>query len=237
MADYDTYNNFIGSLNDVSNFKNDYRYTYVLEHVSQEQGNEYYKLLKYECNLTDNIIWEFCELNDSIGNPNKYVINGKNVSPTSLRYLYHAYTAITYFGQPNLKIVELGCGYGGLCLAINYLSSFLNVTIESYDLIDLDNAIRIQKIYLKNFQLKFTPVFHSSSTYGKDTSGNLLISSYCFSEIDKEHQVKYLEVLFPKLSKGFITWNHIPLYDIGKNVTSIVEKPLTGPGNLFVFFK
>lgn len=222
----------------LDDFKSHPKYTPMLEHVSPDQGIQYFNLLKSHMTHAD--ISEFCKLNDAIGNPNRHIIPelSMRVSGTSLRYLFHAWIILT--NRPDSSpIIELGCGYGGLCLAIDFLSKKLNRTIPSYTCIDLDAPLSLQKRYLSNFDLSFPVQFVASSTYGSGIEGsdNFLVSSYCFSEISDMYQKKYIETLFPKVSHGFIAWNNIPLYDFGKpGIRSEPERPMTGPVNLFVYF-
>ena len=224
----------------ITSFKQHPSYNEILEHVSVDQGYKYYSLLKEECNLNDNIIHEFCLQNDSVGNPLKFNINGVLCSPTSLRYLYHACQVINNID--NRDIVEIGGGYGGLCLAIDFLSKLRNVKIKSYTIIDLEEVINIQSIYLDKFSLEYDVTFLSASDY-KDKLKSInyfLISNYCISEVDETLRQEYVRCLFPYVENGFITWNFIPVdYNVFKNFkTSVeVEKPLTGNYNFFVNFK
>jgi hypothetical protein len=239
MVNYSPYDHFVNQLISLDNFKNHPSYTYMLEHVNSKQGEDYCKLL-LEVYSKDTID-SFCKLNDSIGNParSKLPLLNISVSPTSLRYLYQAHLILQHFkNQPELHIVEIGGGYGGLCLAINFLSTLNKQVIHSYHIIDLDSVGKLQKKYLENFNLTFKVETLSASDYGKSLTRTdyCLISNYCFSEIDKVHQEKYIEHLLWKTKTGFLTWNNIPLYNFGKNVVSEVENPLTGPGNLYVYF-
>jgi hypothetical protein len=214
----------------------------MLEHVSPDQGNQYYGYLK--SHFSNESIIEFCKKNDSIGSPNKYNINGLNysVSPTSLRYLMHGYLALTQIKKVQdtpVDIVEVGCGYGGLCTAIDYISKIMNVKINSYTFIDLDNPIRLQQKYISLVGTSFPTNFLSASKFGAEVEGtnNFLISSYCFSEIGNDNRNMYINTLIPKVSHGFIAWNFIPLFNFDKdNITSEPEYPMTGPGNLYVYF-
>jgi hypothetical protein len=239
MTDYTNYERFVKDMQTLESFKNNPNYTYILEHVTTDIGNQYYELLK---NLYSNdIIEDFCRLNDSFGNPNKSTIGSLkiSVSPTSLRYLYHATLILKHFSnESEIHIVELGGGYGGLCLAINFLARITNKVINSYHIIDLDSASKLQKNYLKNFELSFNVDFSSASDYGKNLTRTdyCLISNYCFSEIDMSHQENYIKHLIPKTKTGFLVWNHIQLYNFGKTVRFENEIPLTGPGNLYVYF-
>jgi hypothetical protein len=102
----------------------------------------------------------------------------------------------------------------------------------------LDAPSHLQQKYLEKFQLDTPIFFHKASLFGEDFSGQdyFLISNYCFSEIAHEYQVRYLETLFPKCPHGFLTWNHIDIYDIGKKMTVEDEYPLTGSKNKYVRF-
>ncbi len=230
---YARYQDYLRSIRTIDEpFKRNPAYTYVLEHVSQPLGNEYMaRLVSY---LSVDQIVEFCARNDSIGSPVTVQINGLPVpvSPTSLRYLYHACLIRDHMKDMD-TYVEIGGGYGGLCLALD----FLEVPIRTYHIIDIDEALPLIQRVIDARPPRFSVVLHSASTYGAGIPGPYgLISNYCFSEIDPRHQQGYLNAVFPNASKGFLTWNHVPLFPIGKDVTVGPERPLTGPGNLFVTF-
>ena len=236
---YQVYIDYMKFLFDINHFKRHPSYTYMLEHVNAHHGHQYYTLLKEECNLSDNTIKEFCLHNDSIGNPIKFNINGLSCSPTSLRYLYHAHQVINKIG--NRDVIELGGGYGGLCLAIDFLSKMRSNKIKSYTIIDLEEAGNVQSMYLNKFSLSYDVTFLPASTYIDKLKSNnyFLISNYCISEINEVLRHDYTRYLFPFVESGFITWNHIPLdYHMFKGFTISVEveRPLTGSYNLFVDF-
>ena len=320
---YDKYTEFICQCVDeqeekkgqkISQFKSNPIYQDILEHVTEDLGKQYLDLL-LDILLPHTLIKEFCALNDKLGSPKRYRFNVSSsstithvfCSPTSLRYLYHASLILKHmkYVQKNedpFHIVEIGAGYGGLCLAIHFLlthekSPFQNiVNIHSYHTIDLYQPTRLQNWYVNsNFSLSFPFFTHVADTYGADivktieqssctnindenktstsTSTNtespvghalhsqeclmtvcsyegtddennkpfnfFLISNYAFSEIDSEHQKQYVNILFPHISHGFLTWNMCPLFDIGKEVTVVQEKPQTDfatRANKFVTF-
>jgi hypothetical protein len=243
---YNTYISFVDNIlknADLTNFKNDSRYTYMLEHVSNEYGQQYLNLIKEKFKIPDSDIIEFSIMNDIIGNPNKYKYLGVNISPTSLRYFFQAMLILTHFeskGQNNIRIVELGGGYGGLCLAINYCSKyFTSFKINEYNIIDLEAPTRLQRYYLSCHKLSYPIKTYVSDNFGTELAGGddlCMISNYCFSEIDKTLQDKYISILFPKVKHGFITWNMIPIYDFGKICSVEDEYPKTGQYNYYVRF-
>jgi hypothetical protein len=131
--DYSPYARYVNNIvtsNDLTNFKINRIYTEVLEHISQKEGYDYYNyIIKY---VQYDQIKEFCNLNDRFGNPNLVNIEGILCSPTSLRYIYFAYLIIQHFIKQNIHnpdIIEIGGGYGGLLLAINYLAPKFNTLI------------------------------------------------------------------------------------------------------------
>lgn len=247
-AIYDSYISYVNSVvssKDLSNFKSNKIYRGILEHCSQEFGKQFYSILRNEYNITDHTIEIFCSMNDSIGDPLKYKIGTLRmlVSPASVLYLQHASMTLRHMRSLNLSsvhMVEVGCGYGGYLLAMDYLSREYGIRIESYTCIDLDPVSNLQSMYLSNFKLSFPVTFQSASTYGKNVSevSNLFfVSIYCFSEVSRSHQLGYMEHLIPKTSHGLIIWNMSPFFDIGKSILyKEPEVPCTGPGNLLVLF-
>ena len=132
----------------------------------------------------------------------------------------------------DLKLVELGGGYGGLCLCLNLFAE----TKLNYTIIDLKYVGELQKKYL---EMNNTSV-NCLEPYGESLEGNdyFLISNYCFAEIDLSHQIQYIKLLFPKVSYGFITWNEfLDPYDFGFDCNIIDEYPQTGAKNKYIYFK
>jgi SAM-dependent MidA family methyltransferase len=139
-----------------------------------------------------------------------------------LRYLYHAHLILTHLKSSSLTdIVEIGGGYGGLYLAIDFLYTKYDVEIKSYSIIDLEIATNLQKKYISNFNTKIPVFFYKSQLFGADIDKKdlFLISNYCFSEINMDLQKKYVEILFNKVVHGFMCWNFIPVYDFGFSTT------------------
>lgn len=241
---YFEYSNYVKTLlasKNVSTFKSNPKYTYMLEHVNQEQGQQYYNLIKKEFNTPDMIILEFCNLNDKIGNPNQFDYSFGKCSPSSLRYIYHTLLTITYLnqlGKNSVKIIEIGGGYGGLALALNHFCHFFGITIESYNMIDLTDPVSLQELYLSKITDISKFKFYSAENYGKEIEGDnfFLLSTYSLGEIAVERQNLYFQSLLPKVSHGFLVWNTIPDVDFGRVSKREIERPLTGPHNQFIFF-
>ena len=228
---------------DLSSFKSHPSYTYMLEHVNQAQGKQYLELIRSKTTISAEQIKAFCETNDRIGNPHKVAFDGFIASPTSLRYIWHTHTILSWFAtfekaKQGIDIVEVGGGYGGLCLAVSSFAKHYGVSIASYTIVDIKEPSALQNLYLSNHSLNFPVKFEDAATYGAgiDRSGLFLISNYCFSEISADVQKEYINTLFPKVSQGFIAWNMIPTYYFGFDMRIEEETPNTGPFNKFVFF-
>lgn len=238
---YKEFCRYIDSLTNLNDFKSHPSFQYMLEHVSYTQGIEYLEIIKNKVHLSDDIIKGYCTLNDKIGGGHKFNYDFITTSPSNLRYILHSHLILNHIkslNMDNIDIVEVGCGYGGLCLAINYLSPFYDIKINSYNLIDLSAPLKLQELYLSQHTLNFKTTFNNASEFGNniDTRNLFLISNYCFSEISDENQKKYILNLFPKVLHGFMAWNNIPFYNFGFICRDEVEYPLTGPFNKYIYF-
>jgi len=211
----------------------------MLEHVDKNQGAEYLKYIRKDTTITDDEIVEYCHLNDSLGNPVCETYGTMTVSPSSLRYIYHSHLILTHLNTVNLSnIVEVGGGYGGLCLALHFFATKYNIRINSYSIVDLPSIIKLQKLYISDLRPDINVSYIDAETFGKDIPNTdlFLVSNYCFSEIPDALQKLYISNLFPKVAHGFMAWNNIPLYNFGFTTKSETEKPLTGPANKYVYF-
>jgi hypothetical protein len=259
---YKSYADFVASISKDNiehvNFKSNSNYNAILEHVMVDEGNKYIKYIKqFFPKITYNNILEFVSINDKYGVPKKETFtfsDGQTLfcSPTSLRYVFHSMIILRYYEYKKSckNMIEVGCGYGGLFLAICYFSKLFNIKIDHYCFIDLPQVGGLIKSYLemhkRSINIKYS--IHSAYNYGSDIDKNnlFLISNYCFTEISDEHRNKYIETLFPKISNGFIIWQTIfncsieETNKINKNIEKVVEEiPQTASKekkNYFVYF-
>lgn len=198
-------------------FKQDINYTEILEHTDYIGGLNYLNHIKNK-----NKISEIAAVIDKIGDPLKstyQIPETIECSPSVMRYIFHAENILE--NLPDFShIVELGGGYGGLCVALHLLAP---EKILSYTIIDLKEVIQLQERYLKETLGDNHVQFVDASTFGKDIPHYdiYLISNYCFSEISKELRYNYESILFPKVTHGFMAWNFIPVYPFKPN---IIEK-------------
>ncbi len=140
--------------------------------------------------------------------------------------------------MPFYNLVEVGGGYGGLFLAINFFHKKYNLEIQSYTIIDLMEPGRLQTKYLAQHKTTIPYRIVDASTYGNEVRNDnqFLISTYCFSEIGDIHQNGYIQHLFPHILHGFFAWNGCALFNFGFSYTDEDEIPFTGLGNRFVYF-
>ena len=242
-----------------ANFKNNEDYINILEHVTENLGEQYLKLIFKEFpEISEEDVIKYLAINDRFGNTVKrtYVTDNGTIfscSPTSLRYVYHALIILDYYKTTGCEnMVELGPGYGGLFLAISYFANILHIHIGKFHFIDLPGANNLIEFYLNLHKDVITIPYelHESSKYGKTVPPEKLffISNYCYTDIDTTEKEYYYSNLIRKADSGFIIWQSIAFdieyskqifQDIAKiNVTS--EKPQTcfnaSTPNYFVFF-
>jgi len=257
---YNSYLRYVENINfdniKYSNFKNNPEYNGILEHVSREQGINYLNLIKKDfSDITFKQIKDFSSINDRYGEPKKETydyVNNEDItaSPTSIRYIYHALLILKHYkDNTSSEIVEVGCGYGGLFLAICFFSRILDIKIDKYYFIDLPQVCNLINNYLliNKDHISINYEIHSSNNYiNKIRNTNLFfISNYCFTEITEEYRNNYIKYLLPNVSCGFIIWQTVFGFNI-ENAYKILkvkyikeELPQTAPNenkNYFVYF-
>jgi len=235
---YTNYINFLSSLDKKNiqhlNFKSQGDYNSVLEHVTYEYGIEYLSLIENEfSDITKEQIIEYLNINDKYGFPKKNTFNFKtngeiSCSPTSIRYIYHALLILQHYKKNDLtEVVEVGCGYGGLFLAICFFSEIVHVKINKYHFVDLPEVCNLINNYLElnKSYINIEYQIYSSDNFGRDIKAHnlFLISNYCFTEISDEYKQQYISNLFPKCKNGFIIWQTVFGYKI-ENANKIFNK-------------
>lgn len=198
-------------------FKRNPTYNAVLEHVTYKQGKGYLKVIISQTPELINLFDKFRE-NDKYGNP--YIYNyGKYgmFSPTTLRYIkVLSDLKIIFKDFKNIKIIEIGGGYGGQCKII---SDCFNV--NSYTFVDLKPVLNLAKKYLDKFENKNVS-FLSPDELSKNEKYDLVISNYAFSECLRPVQDLYFEKVIRNSQRGYINWNFI-IQEAGFNSYTIKD--------------
>ena len=129
-----------------------------MEHVSIEQGQLYYNLLK-----NTDIINSFdkFKINDTLGNPITFDYGVGDVSPTTLRYMKVLNDLMDNWDLNGMNIIEIGCGYGGQYTILKQL-----IDVKSYSVVDLPEVIKLTEhfnlnvVYTLDDFIKDVKVFH-----------------------------------------------------------------------------
>jgi len=229
------------------NFRRNFAYRQILEHVSYPLGNKYLK--KFETlGHTELFNEKYLHKVDRVGNPRRYSYSavGK-VSPTTLRYLATASEICQIFELrkvPSLVISEIGIGYGGQLLALNQM-----LEISTYNSYDLKCVQELAHRYL--LATKLMPniekvVVHRDIENIVKVESDLLISNYALSELPAEIQSEYLEKLARNSKRGYLIMNSgktnhtgrsTGKLEVGEFLSAIPgaeifpEKPLSGEDN------
>lgn len=206
----------------------------IFEHVVGQHASMYISKLVNR-NITRDTIQTYSTLCDSIGDPDVGIINLVKTSSTCIRYLYHAFEIVDMLGKEPLPIVEIGAGYGGLAVAIDFVCKMRGIKVPKYIILDLPNMQKLQEFYLNKFELGFPVEFPTSIS-----EPCFLVSNYALSEIGESIRQMYIEtVVKPYAKYGFLVWNAESGFDVFTELytTTIREEfPQTGACNKIIRF-
>lgn len=211
-------------------FKQDPGYREVLEHVSKDQGDAYFSIIKSNYpHLLDSI--DKFKTNDIIGEPERFNYSEIGmISPTTLRYIKILGDLERLFGPlSDLNITEIGGGYGGQCKIIHDYQG-----CAAYQIHDLPEPLALTNRYLGHHGISLSPV----------SKPDLVISNYAFSECTKDTQAKYISNVIKESPKGYMicnfnSWNSYSLSALLRkipNARTIGEDPLTHPKNTVIIW-
>jgi putative sugar O-methyltransferase len=143
---------------------------------------------------------------------------------------------IRLFGPlDGMRIIEIGAGYGGQCLAVSTVAS-----PASYVQVDLDPCLALQRAYLGAFDV--TAEFVRPDQLPEDARYDLVVSNYAFSECVGRVQRHYVERVLTRADRGYLTMNwrnprhyrsvtHAELDDAIDGIRRLPEEPRTAPEN------
>lgn len=277
---YDNYQNYCKNIIQsdnkslFNNFKVHKNFQYMLEH------DNLYMFASSWLNLIDNLIVklnanlfinniidkekhiiQLIKCNEKYGNSiQNFKYNNLNCNANTIKYIYMSLLLLdfiinskNFIENKKINIIEIGGGYGGMCLIfseiINILQSnnipnltndtnihYKNFNYEiSYSLIDIDYVIDLQKKYINlylsdknhNSNIKYNFYnFNNLDNFITEANADakyILFSSYSLSEIMSENRNIYYNKLFRYINNGLIFWN-TPNIDLDKNNFNILTQ-------------
>ena len=208
----------------------------IVENVSYEYGLKYLNnITKYNMNLN----WDIISKINNIGDPlnYEYSINNTKImlSPTTLRYIQYTLDILYHIKNNtkliNVKIVEVGGGYGAQSIFLFEICDLFNIVIDSYDILDLKEVNNLQDNYIKVCKT-ITNNIYNINTYTLDDytyeNENYFISNYALGEFSKDWQDIYISSVVSKIVHGYICWNFSPqipnIHDYFNNINKIIEE-------------
>jgi putative sugar O-methyltransferase len=240
ISDNNTYPNFCAQAaekDDIfATFKQNSIYNDILEHVTYEEGIEYFNQFKNNETIIKNI--DKCKINDSVGAPRSYNYNQIGMfSPTTLRYI-KILNDLSQLNLNNKHIVEIGAGYGG---QYTILKQFYRPT--KYTFIDLKEVLSLIKKYINTLQIQDTETeFIDGITLNQIISSDLVISNYAFSECTTDIQNLYINNVLRHAKHGYMIYNNFNGYNHEQFITLMnpikvrvnKEIPQTHPNNVLL---
>lgn len=236
-----------------NNFKSNHTYRIILEHLTPQLAIQYLNKMEQKYNMYfSQIDWNEISKNDMIGNPyvynfdilSKYTKN-TNFSPTTIRYVVTGLDILTSFKNNNpekkeIKIIEVGGGYGGQCKILFYLSKLFDIKIKMYTIMDYEIVCQLQNKYLnKSGHTNFNFIYFDEKRKIKIQEYDLFISNYALGEICREYQDYYIKRIISNVKNVYIIWNMTELHPFFNNEKYQIkeEEPQTGTDNKIVINK
>lgn len=159
--------------------------------------------------------WQQLEAIDQIGSPIEPVdINGVKLSGVCLRFIYYANKVLnTVANYPEIRLAEIGGGYGGFCAVIQTIGLHKGI-IPHYTIYDLPEVLNFQKKYLREtLGAGLINIEKIKFMYAPDLSKfaspqhNFIMSFYALGEFDTPTKNAYIENIISNVPHGLVIWN------------------------------
>lgn len=229
----------------------DYRIVEIVGSFAKTIGQQYVNsLITYHRDSLE--LLKTAQDNDRYCNPEvfdyeyllKNYVNLENYffSVTTVRYLYTGLEIIKHIkklGLNNLRILEIGGGYGGQCKILFDINKVTNLNIERYTLVDLEQPLCLQKKYIEvagesfKHRISFISANEIKQQDNYKSDFDFFISNYAFSELSMKTQNYYIDIMLRDIPHAYLLWNYKnndmlnPFF--GNKISGMVEYEKSNP--------
>ncbi len=207
-TDAQEYRHFCSEMSKKDSLFRDFRrqamMTSILERNNKNTGAECIAYIETN-SPTLTCLWDLFRENDRIGNPiTVQYLSAGTFSSATLSHVKIAADLQTFFMPiENLKIVEIGGGYGGLC---RILTQVFNV--KDYTIVDWPEPLQLAKKYLDHYQIT-TVKYLTPDKLDQGIQADLVVCSHLFSLFRKDLQERYLEQIIKQTPRGYMICNYV----------------------------
>lgn len=171
----------------------------IVENSPEKSGWEYFNTIYNKFNWLMLHMGKF-KTSDLIGDPKTFMYPIGEMSPTTLRYIKTLGDIDKFFGPlDEMRIAEIGGGYGGLCKIIHD-----RYKPKEYIIYDLPVAQALQEKFLSKFDVPCG--FPNLQNEAPEI--DLLIAMYSWSELSHDLQNEYLTKVISKAKNCYIMLNY-----------------------------
>lgn len=185
-------------------FRQDPMFHLFYDFYSYEEGKDSIQQLQNRIPGFETLKTAF-EENDRLGNPDLFSYEPIGTfSASTLCYMHIFADLQKRFGSlDDLRIVEIGGGYGGLCKILS-----TNHHWKEYTIVDLPHSLGLSRRYLQELQVPSVS-FHPIDALS-DIPCDLVISHLEYSQMDQKLQKEILFNLFKKAPRGYLLCKPFP---------------------------
>lgn len=196
----------------------------MVETVSPHFGILYFNNINNNYSkYISNIDWKTIEVLANVGNPynQEYIFNNNkyNLSPTILRYIQFTLDTLTHIKNntslTELKIVEIGGGFGFQAILLYELAHLFDLKVLKYTILDLGPVCNLQNIFITECQKFSDKKYINLKAITIDdytpNNNNFFISNYALGELNTYWQNRYIRDVVNKIKHGYLCWNFSPI--------------------------
>jgi hypothetical protein len=127
-----------------------------------------------------------------------------DICPFTLLYIWQGLNTIHKFKTNKFnKIVEIGTGYGALCIIMDSLCEY-----DEYVIVDLPDVVELNRKYLINFPEIYKKVtFIPCNTLTEIPNVDVVISIAAISECSGETQIEYFNKIIKNSKYAYLGYN------------------------------